>query len=219
MLATASFTGLEAVASAGPNWAEILAAVSTFGAMLIVGGTAWYARGQLNDARRTRDGQLLIELSRRWEEPLVIEAQKLFARYTGKGIIKLIDDVYDPSGAKEKEAAAFTALEAIPNLWETLGVLNAEKAISLSVIDRMWGEAIKKSWTNWQKPIEHLRAVTKTPTTYGNFERLAGDLREYEPKKRLVRRLLGVLGMRKWRPPKEVRLRKHLRDLLHRAKQ
>ena len=41
------------------------------------------------------------------------------------------------------ERAEFMTLEAVPNLWETVGILQGEGALSTLVIDLMWGEAIR----------------------------------------------------------------------------
>ena len=206
-------------AASAPDWAAVTAGVSTAVATIILAVTAALALRQLHDAHRARDAALLIDLSRRWDEPLIVESQKLFAIYTSEGITELIDRVYNPAGATEKEQIDFTKLEALPNLWETLGVLRAEQAVSLSVIDRMWGVAITGAWKDWEAPIGRLREVTNTPTSYNYFERLAAALSEYERKERLLlRRLAAILRMGKRRPPKALKLRIYLRTLIHRLK-
>jgi hypothetical protein len=139
---------------------------------------------QLRDARRTRHGELLTELSRRWEETPIIRSQRLFSAHGSEGIVALVRKVYEQGGATEAEVEEYTTLESLPNLWELLGVLRADRAISLSVIDRMWGAAIIRAWDEWQAPIERLRNVTQNATTYVNFEELAAELREYRLKAR-----------------------------------
>jgi hypothetical protein len=86
------------------------------------------------------------------------------------------------------------------------------------VIDRMWGVAITGAWKDWEAPIGRLREVTNTPTSYSYFERLAAALSEYERKERLYRRLAAILRVRKRRPPKALKLRIHLRTLIHRLR-
>jgi hypothetical protein len=169
----------EATAWSDPNWAEVTAAVSTSVATLILIVTAIYAGRQLADARRTRDGALLVELSRRWDEKPILDSQELFAEYGNDGIIELIRKVYEEGGATDAEVRTFSRLEALPNLWETIGVLKEERAISVSVIDRMWGAAIIKGWGGWQGPIQRLRDATENQSSYEHFERLAEDLQEY----------------------------------------
>jgi hypothetical protein len=101
-----------------PDWAEITSAISAAVTTLIVGATAVFALRGLRDARRTRDGQLVSDLSRRWDEPLTVQAQKLFADYTTEGIVTLVHRVYEGGGATDQEVAEYTALEALPNLWK-----------------------------------------------------------------------------------------------------
>jgi hypothetical protein len=58
--------------------------------------------------------------------------------------------------------------------------LEAEGAISLSVIDRMWGAAIIQGWAGWEEPVTRLRTATQTPSSYLYFEGLAKKLTSYE---------------------------------------
>jgi len=109
-----------------------------------------------------------------------VQAQKLFADYTTEGIVTLVHKVYEGGGATDEEVGDYTTLEALPNLWETIGVLEAEGAISLSVIDRMWGAAIIQGWAGWEEPVARLRTATQTPGSYAYFERLANKLIRYE---------------------------------------
>src|SRR6266545_7326945 len=133
--------------SARPDWATVTGAVATAVASFVLIVTAIFAARQLRDARRTRHGQLLTDLSRRWDEPLIVESQRVFSRYRTEQIVALVEKVYEAGGTTEQEVKDLATLEALPNLWETIGVMQIEGAISLSVIDRMWGAAITGAWT------------------------------------------------------------------------
>src|SRR4051812_3009366 len=86
-----------------PDWALTTTAIATAFTALVLGVTAVVVYRQLRDARRTREGELLTDLSRRWDEPLVIDSQILYGRYTEKGITDLVVKVYETGGASETE--------------------------------------------------------------------------------------------------------------------
>jgi hypothetical protein len=242
MLGAASEGAESLLFAEGPDWAAITTAVAsaiTAGVLVLSAVVAWRA---LKDAKRTRHGALLTELSRRWDEPVLVAAQKTYARYSSADLVQLVTDVYEPTDtvgqeversrtlwsscrkllgfgslneskeATEGELSRFTELEAIPNLWETIGVLHAERAVSLSVIDAMWGTAIRRSWVAWKPAVERLREVTAAPATYNNFEALARSLRE----ERLAGRLRAILGTRRRGPAKALRVRVQVWYLLRR---
>jgi hypothetical protein len=176
---------LTLVMLAATDW-DALTAVST---LVIAAGTAALVIGvvvalvTLGDARKTRHGSLLTDLSRRWDEPVIVESQRLFAALTTRGIIELVNKLYESGKATDEDRAQFTALEAVPNFWELLGVLHRDGAIDTRVIDRMWGDAIRNAWRDWQSPVNRLRELTELPATYSNFQKLADDLRKYRTKR------------------------------------
>lgn len=196
-----------------PNWAEQLTAWATLAAAVIVAATAAFAAWQLRDARRTRHAQLLIELSRRWDEPGFVDAQRLFGRQTKGDLVDLITTIYQ-KGGQEPDLKLFTTIEAIPNFWETLAILHSERAVSLAVADKMWGTAIRRSWAAWRPAIMHLRAVTRTPSTYEYFEELASAVGRHRRGKELRKRALPIFRARKRGPVKSVRTRVQVRYLL-----
>lgn len=175
----------EATRWSAPDWTATTTAASTAFTTLIVAVTAYVVYRQLKDARRTRHGELLTDLSRRWDEPLIVRSQVLYGRYTEEGIVKLVDKVYGTGGASEEELTDYFTLVALPNLIEALYVMANEGAISLEVIDQMWGAAIISAWADWGKPVSELRRLlTEAPDTYSNFENLALALGQLERKQR-----------------------------------
>ena len=75
----------------GPDWAAKMTAWGTLATALILGVTGFVVWRQLRDAKKTRHGGLLADLSRRWDEPLMVESQRLFARYSTSGIVDLVE--------------------------------------------------------------------------------------------------------------------------------
>jgi hypothetical protein len=170
----------------GSDWPEWVTAISTgviaAGTAILAGGVVVALAG-LSDARRTRHGLLLADLSRRWDEQVIVDSQRLFAGYSVAGIIQLIEKLYDTGGATDKERDDFTALEAVPNFWELVGVLQIDGSLETSVVDTMWGDAIRNSWRDWKEPVAKLRELTDIPGSYTNFERLDGVIREWRLKR------------------------------------
>jgi len=218
----------------GPDWASQLTAWATLSTAIILGLTALVVWRQLRDAKKTRHAALLTDISRRWDEPALVAATKAFARYFTDELVELVNDVYGPSEGgqakrssrgrwpslaalkppwrtesiqTEREVSAFTELEPILNLWETIAVLQKDGAFSLELVDEMWGAAIWKSWTSWKPAIERLRDLTRTRETYYYFQELAKDLRTLDRRKRLARRLGAILRTRRRGPGKTIRTR------------
>ena len=117
----------------GPDWAAVTTAVATAATAGILAATALFVGRQLRDARRTRHAGLLVELSRRWDDAAFLESQKLAADYPTAALLDLIELLYGDQVSSDdqleelasKRAADLQKLEAIPNFWETIGVLHA----------------------------------------------------------------------------------------------
>lgn len=108
-----------------------------------------------------------------------MRSQVLYSRYTETGILNLVEKVYGTTGgASEEELEDFYALLALPNLVETLAVMEHEGTISLEVIDRMWGGTIVSAWVAWEQPVTRMRQLLPgEPTTYQHFETLVVALK------------------------------------------
>jgi hypothetical protein len=141
------------------DWLVWVTAISTgaiaVGTAVLAGGIVVALAG-LADARRTRHGLLLADLSRRWDEPVMVQSQQLFARYATADLLELVEKLFGTGGATNEEREHFALLEAVPNFWETLGVLQQDDAITTTVLNQMWGDAIRNSW-RWEEPIAKLR--------------------------------------------------------------
>lgn len=157
----------------GFDWPAWITAIST--AVLAIGvGAALYS---LWEARRTRDGQLVTDLARRWEAPEMMEAIVEFADHGPTGISQLLDRLYpaDPlaplASTGDRELAY--KLFRWPTLIDTIGVLASEKAISSEVVYKMWGPQIVYAWAVWAEPVQRLRDLEGLSITYRYFEELA----------------------------------------------
>jgi hypothetical protein len=166
------------------EWATILIAFGTLASAAILGITAIYiyrsaqnALLALEDARKTRHAELVTDLSRRWDEPLIAESRKLFGKKTAEELVEVVNEFY-VTGDNDDE---YYKLTAWPNLIETIGVLESDGAISPEVIHQMWGGGIIVAWAGWCDAIQALRERAERPTTYLNFGRLAEMMEGMEP--------------------------------------
>jgi hypothetical protein len=159
-------------AQGGTDWAGWITAIAT--ALLVVGAIA--ALWALQDARKTRDGQLVTDISRRWDETATIASIVAFSDQGPTGIITLLDRIYptDPTVLPSK-ADRVLAYELFrwPTLIDTIGVLESKKAISSDVVYKLWGPQIVSAWKVWADPVQHMRELEGFPVTYRGFQDLA----------------------------------------------
>jgi hypothetical protein len=188
-------------------WATVASAVFLGLSALILGLTAFFvgrqakiAVQQQEDAKRTRHAELIVNLSRRWDE--IMRSMQLFSTYREKRLLELVRKLYGPEQSQSKPNALavrlvqrmrrrfggaermdespindFITLIELPALIETIGVLERDGGLALSVISGLWGSTITSAWTTWKAAVVEMRELTGTPTTYENFERLAERLR------------------------------------------
>jgi hypothetical protein len=168
--------GVLAAEMPGPDWAVQLTAFATLATAVILLITALVAATQVDDARKTRHAQLIVNLSRRWDE--ITTSEELYTKYSRDKLVELVSKIY-ASGATEQERKVFVALIELPTLIETIGVLEREENLALRIIDELWGLPIRHTWAAWESAVARLREVSSAPSAYENFERLAQRLEAY----------------------------------------
>jgi hypothetical protein len=166
----------------------VLLAVAAIATLIVVIKTASTAVESLNDAKKTRHGQLVTDLSRRWDEPLMVDSIKLFSEHAAGGTRALIARLYRPhptkgrfkiARSKRRQAAdidLFYRISAWPNLIETIGVLYATKMIEGDVVYKMWGPGIVAAWEAWKAPVQQIRDLSGRQDTFRYFQELAKDM-------------------------------------------
>ena len=165
------------VAEQGPDWAVQLTAFATLATAAILLITALVAATQLDDARKTRHAQLIVNLSRRWDE--IRTSEQLYTEYSSDRLVELVEKVY-AFQANDRERQEYVSLRELPTLIETIGVLEYEEDLALRIIHELWGLPIRSTWSAWAKAVIRLRQVSHAPGTYRNFERLAERLELYQ---------------------------------------
>jgi hypothetical protein len=76
------------------------------------------ALGQVREARLTRHAQTLLDLSRRWDEPDMVEARKAVASYATSGDLRAAIDRFHRTNDDR-----YYVLMRVPNFLEDLAVL------------------------------------------------------------------------------------------------
>ena len=164
------------LSDSGMDWPAWITAIATVGLAL---GVA-VALFSLWDARKTRDGQLVTDIARRWSDPDMVGSLREFSEYGPTGLIELLERVYeaDPTkpAASRGDLDLLYRLLAFPDLIEMIGVLVSEKAISTDVVYKMWGPQIITAWDSWRQPVARLRELEGYSITFRYFEKLVEQM-------------------------------------------
>jgi hypothetical protein len=167
--------------AAPPNWAEVVTAVFTALTMFVLLGTAIFVWRQLSESEGTRLATLVTDLTRRWDEPLLQSARLEFSSLTAAELRTIVELSYaEPRGPEDQ---IYLRLQALPNFFEYLGVLEArvEGGVPLELINVLWRTSILSTWRRWHPTIDWIREKAGTQTFYGSFEGLAEKIRQLPP--------------------------------------
>jgi hypothetical protein len=166
----------------GTDWPAWIAAGTGIFTALVVVVSAWIALRGLTDARNTRYGQLIADLSQRWDAPEIHESVTLSRQYGSAGATKFVEVLWSPGVAKRdpEDMKVWLTLSLYPNLIETLGVFASQRIVTESILFRMWGGSIITAWKEWQEPVLKLRELTNDPHVWEYFEGLAGAMERLE---------------------------------------
>ncbi len=177
----------------GVDWASATTAIATVATALILLVTAILALRSLADARRTRDGQLVVDLARRWDEPLIVQSLEMLGNHSSDALAELVRKVYEShQAATDAELEEFQVLCAAPVLIDMIGVLESEGVISAGIIYKMWGPLIVTAWSAWCDAVKVMQGLddnpqpTNPPFVY--FERLIPRLNDIEEEERAIQK-------------------------------
>jgi hypothetical protein len=135
-----------------------------------------FALWSLKDAKRTRHGMLMTEISRQWSDPVVVESLKLYGKHSEKRLVGLVDLLFGPPGetqTTDDDRNVFSSLAVLANLIESMGVLVSETTITDEIVYKMWGGTILVVWEAWDEAIPKLRKYDGEPDTFKYFESIA----------------------------------------------
>ena len=153
-----------------PNWTQIVSAVASCATLVLLVVGLLGARSQLDETIRGRRVQLIIDLAKRWNEPLMIDSRKKATAFATPSELR---------DAIEKEPIeAFYDLALIPDFFEDLGLVVRADPETYAIVEQLFGSVISQTWDRWELTIAWLSSseVDEQPTMYGNFRDLAGRL-------------------------------------------
>ena len=152
--------------------AQWVTAIGVAGGAIVLLAGVIFVCWQLRDSARTGHAQLLADLARRWEEPLMAEARRRYAQTTPQALARLVERSW--KNAKEREVLA-----ALPGFYEFLGVLEEHGSLPIGVVNRLWGPEVVAAWPAWRPAVERIRSYAPAgETPYSNFERLDHRVRQ-----------------------------------------
>jgi hypothetical protein len=150
------------------DWLDYVLVFSTLGgsiAIAIGGGVAYY---QLRELRRTRQTQVLADLGRRWDDPLLEEGRLRASNFSSEA--ELRDAIVESQ--EEKNDLVYVAMR-VPNFFEDVGVLAEAGAIDLGLVDATYGSVCWKWWESFEPTIQTMREQANDRDLYRRFDDLA----------------------------------------------
>jgi len=154
-------------------WAAVAAAgIGTFG-VLAVGVTYFIqVRPQLVSDEKTREGHLLSDVSRRWDEGKLFEARVLTLPF-GNDSTRFANHL---SGLRTSNVEEYLTLRSLPDFFEGLGILEETKGLDIYMVECMFGSTLTKFWLLYQDYILSLRKSGGHDEIYFHFSSLADKL-------------------------------------------
>jgi hypothetical protein len=162
------------VTTRGVKWTDLVSAIGTPVIILL---SAFFALMQLRESEKSRYAALAADLTRRWDEPLLVASRKAMITHTADEIREMIAATFE-EGTTDEEAKTFYNLQALPNFIETIAAIEDRFGLKLDFIDRLWGAVIISSWDRWSSTVDFVREQPNGKNAFKNFERLADDLRK-----------------------------------------
>jgi hypothetical protein len=165
-------------ADSGVTWTDVVAAVATGAAAIVVLVTAFFALRQLSEAKKTRYAALAADLTRRWDEPLMASSRRRMSSRTHDEIREIVEANYTGTASDEQKNDYYT-LQALPNFIEGIAAIEDEfGGLSLEFVNRLWGGVIIRAWDRWAAAAHWVRTQPNAEAAYRNFEDLANSLTE-----------------------------------------
>jgi hypothetical protein len=154
-------------------WTDIVTAVAAGLTVLILLAAAIYARNQIKCVERTREAQLLTDLSERWNGEQLTESRRAVWNYKNADELK---DAVQRLGEKNDEEAYI--LIRLPDFFEALGVLVNTSCLSKQLTKDLFGTAIGYYHKRYEPAMQYLRKKYEDENIYKWFDDLAEKLNE-----------------------------------------
>ena len=110
-------------------------ALTTIIIMVIVGASAWWAKGQLEEVKRARQLDCLTTLSEKWSSDLIREARRITDAAGAN-----FDEIWKTLETESSED--YFKLAALANFFEDLAILEKEGQITFEQVSDRFGPAL-----------------------------------------------------------------------------
>jgi hypothetical protein len=154
---------------AAVDWSEVTAIATAVLALGLVGalGAAVFGAQQVREARISREALMAAEFFRRWNDDALVEARRMFARYSSPEELREAFVAYVAVDAPE----AYVFYREL-DFFEQLAALESRGAFDLELIRLLLGRTLLERWEMWRPAL----AEAHGPEVYPMFERLARKL-------------------------------------------
>ena len=152
------------------DWGEVTAIATSVLALGLIGalGAAVFAAQQVREARIGRESLMAAEFFRRWNEDALVEARRMFGRYSSPEELRDAFAAYVAVDAPE----AYVFYREL-DFFEQLAALESRGAFDLELIRLLLGRTLVERWEMWRPALHEAHG----PGVYPMFEGLAGKLR------------------------------------------
>jgi hypothetical protein len=151
------------------DWTEVTAIATAVLALSFVAaiGAAVFAAQQVREARISREAMMAAEFFRRWNDEALVEARRMFGRYSSPEELRDAFAAYVAVDAPE----AYIFYREL-DFFEQLAALESRGAFDLELIRLLLGRTLVARWEMWRPALHEAHG----PGVYPMFERLAGTL-------------------------------------------
>jgi hypothetical protein len=152
------------------DWGEVTAIATSVLALGLIGalGAAVFAAQQVREARISRESLMAAEFFRRWNEDALVEARRMFGRYSSPEELRDAFAAYVAVDAPE----AYVFYREL-DFFEQLAALESRGAFDLELIRLLLGRTLVERWEMWRPALHEAHGQG----VYPMFEGLAGKLR------------------------------------------
>lgn len=161
------------------NWSEVTAIATAVLAVGLLGGfgAAAVAAQQVRETRRSREAQIAVEFFRRWNEPELVEARRMVARFKSPEELR---DAY--AGYVAADAPEAYVLYRELDYFEQLAALEHQGAFNLELIKLLVGRTLIDRWEMWSPAIRQAHGAGVYPLFEGLVAKLRRELDNEPPR-------------------------------------
>ncbi|MCH7811059.1 MAG: hypothetical protein IH958_00320 [Chloroflexi bacterium] len=129
---------VEVIVQDSVKWTEIVTVAFVMASFVLLVAAGIFAGLQVGETRRTREAQLMMELTNRWDNDDLLEARRLAALYESnpESLTKVM----------QTDREERYQLERVPNFFEDLGVLVSEKSLAPRLVAKLMAGSVERYW-------------------------------------------------------------------------